>query len=306
MPPRLGLLTVLACAPAPGCLVPLASDDDVGADAHPELAECRGELDDDAVADAVLVTDEYGESVHEMIACGRLTVELCSAVISGVLEAIQIGSDDATPDGFTFADGVYRSAGSGALMELRFYLAEDTSFGKAGDLVRENLMRADSYLVDAALVVDLQAGTSELRYSRPGPLVELLGFGAAPANPLPVGLDDLDRVRARLGALAFDGIIQVDDVRPHARVTYAVDVPRTTASALVGGGTIDYELREADAMRRDLEQSLVVDHWGLQFLAHGTLRGDVEFHVDGGPLAYAGVLHWNDSGYPERELSCTP
>jgi hypothetical protein len=296
-------LLTLAVA-ASGCV--FTADDAGDPSGHDSrFAACRGDLDDEEVDEAVRIVDSYAYSVHEMIACGMLNVQLCMGVTSGVIEAMIAGRADATPDGWSFEDGVYRTAGNGATMETRFYLAVDTGFGKAGDRIEPNLFLVDSYLVDAVLAIDLSDGSTEIRYREHGPLVELMGFGPNPPNPLPVDAGDLDDLRARLGAIDFDARISVDDLQPAATVAYHVDVPRMGASALLGGEDMRYELVSADAQRGDLGQTLVVDDWDLAFLQQGVLDGDVAFHVDGGPLAYAGELSWQQSAYRDApQLRC--
>src|SRR5690606_11745134 len=116
------------------------------------LASCRGGASDEEIVDALVITDEYGASLHEMVGCGSLSVALCAGVISGIFDAIAAQSDDATPDGWEFVgEGVYRTSSSSTEMQMRFFLAEDFSFGSAGDPVRENLFLVDSYLVNAEL-----------------------------------------------------------------------------------------------------------------------------------------------------------
>lgn len=268
------------------------------------LDGCRGDATAAQQRDAVVIAQEYGESVHEMIACGALQVALVGAIVDGVLDAIVAGSNDATPEGWSFDDGVYRTAGNGATMETRFYLAADTSFGQAGDLVEENLFLVDSYLVGAVLVIDPADLSSEIRYTSAGPLVELMGFGATPPNPLPVGVDDLEQIQRRLGALDFETRIDLDDRREHATVVYHVDTPRMSAGALLDGGAMVLGLKSATAERGDLGQALVVDQWDLHFVEHGSLTGTVDTHVEGGPLPFAAQFVWDDSGYPVIELAC--
>ncbi|MBK8234801.1 MAG: hypothetical protein IPK74_04525 [Deltaproteobacteria bacterium] len=268
------------------------------------LDECPGDATPAQRRDAVVIAQEYGDSVHEMIACGMLQVALVGAIVEGIVDAIAAGTNDATPDGWSFDDGVYRTAGNGATMETRFYLAQDTSFGHAGDLVEHNLFLVDSYLVGAVLVVDLVDGVSEIQYASHGPLVELMGFGAAPPNPLPVDYTDLEQIQRRLGALDFETRIDLDDRREHATVVYHVDTPRMSAGALLDGEAMVLGLQSATAERSDLGQSLLVDRWDLHFVEHGSLTGTVDTHVEGGPLPFAAQFVWADSGYPEIELAC--
>lgn len=270
------------------------------------LSSCRGDADDDEVLDALVITNEYGESLHEMVACGQLGVALCMGVISGIFDAIAAQEGDATPDGWEFiGEGVYRTSSSSTEMQMRFYLAEDFSFGKAGDPVRENLFLVDSYLVNAVLAIDWSTGAAELQYDEPGPLVELLGMGAEPLNPLPVDWTDLTSLQAKLRALQFEGDIVVLDPRENATIAYDLHVPRQTADSLVSGTEpMRFQLTNVDGERDDLGQTIVMRDFDVGYASHGTLDGSVDFTIDGGPVEYAALLEWIDAPFPTRTVSC--
>lgn len=281
----------------------VVADDD---DALAALASCRGDADDSEVLDSLVITDEYGESLHEMVACGQLSVALCAGVISGIFDAIAAQSDDATPDGWEFVgEGVYRTSSSSTEMQMRFYLAEDFSFGSAGDPVRENLFLVDSYLVNAALSIDWTTGAAELVYDEPGPLVELLGLGVDPPNPLPVDWTDLADLQTKLRALEFEGDIVVLDPREHSTIAYDLHVPRQTADSLVSGTSpMRFQLTNADGDRADLGQTIVMRDFDVAYANHGTLDGSVDFTAQGGPVDYDAYLEWNDTPFPTRTVSC--
>lgn len=272
-----------------------------------QLAACRPDAGGDAdIAAAVVITDEYADSLHELIGCGGLSFALCAAVIDGVIDAIVAQSDDATPDGWEFmGDGVYRTGGEGTTMDVTFYLAEDFSFAQAGDPVTYDVFQVDSYLVGASLEVDLLKGKAQIEYAQPGPLVELLGFGADPPNPLPVDLGDLGSIKRKLRQLEFEGKVVVQDMREHSSIDYVLNVPRTSADAFVNGASpMRYELENVDGTRADLGQKIVTSAFDVAYANHGTLTGTVDFHVQGGPLEYDAHLAWDDMPYPERTLTC--
>jgi len=272
-----------------------------------QLAACRPDAGGDAdITGAVVITDEYAQSLHELIGCGGLSLALCSAVIDGVIDAIIEQSDDATPDGWEFVgDGVYRTGSGGTVMDATFYLAEDFSFAQAGDPVAHDVFLVDSYLVDARLRVDFASGKTRIEYDAPGPLVELLGFGAEPPNPLPVDLDDLASIKRKLRQLEFEGKVVVQDMREHSIIHYTLNVPRMSADEFVSGATqMQYELENVDGSRADLGQTIMTGLFDVAYANHGTLEGTVEFHVQGGPLEYDARLVWADTPYPERTLMC--
>jgi hypothetical protein len=301
-----------ACRAGSGSMPPSAPGTNDKA-ALEQLADCRpdavGDADAGGDADitaAVIITDEYAESLHELIGCGGLSFALCSAVIDGVIDAIIAQSNDATPDGWEFVgDGVYRTGSEGTVMDATFYLAEDFSFARAGDPVAYDVFLVDSYLVNARLRVDFTSGKTRIDYDAPGPLVELLGFGADPPNPLPVDLDDLASIKRKLRQLEFQGKVVVQDEREHSIIDYTLNVPRMSADKFVTGATtMRYELENVDGTRADLGQKIVTSLFDVAYANHGTLTGTVELHVDGGPLEYDATLSWADTPYPERTLMC--
>jgi len=279
-------------------------DDDDGGVSYAELAACRGEATDAEVIDTVAITGAYRDSLHEMVVCGGLAVSLCAAIVEGVIEAIQNASDDATPPAWSYDAGVYRTAGNGVEMEARFFYAQDFAVGQAGEQVQHNLFLVDSYLVDAKLVIDLFTGEAEIRYDEPGPLVELLGYGADPANPLPVTFADLADIQDRLRALELESVIVFDDERPTGTIRYHLATPRQSAGALLDGAGLRFDLQQADGERAALDQLLVVDSWNVEYNGYSALQGDVAFHVDGRHFPFAGTMRWEGKEFPERSLTC--
>ncbi len=318
------LLSVLL---APGCILVADDDEEIGGssvdddasdvdddgDPAPEpdelLRECRGDAD---VGDATQIVGDFDLSIHEMVACGGLSVTLCSSIVYGIAEAIIDNRSDATPDGWAFeGDGVYTSNAAGAGMTTRFYLAEDYAFGSAGDPLNENLFLSTTYLRGARVEIDFDPSdplstSASLHFEEPGPYVELLGFGPDPQSPIPVGSNTWAQVEAQLGTLEFESVVAVDDPQNQTTVRYEVTTPRMPAAALLSGGAMPYDLERADASRGDLEQDLIVDDWGVEFVNGniGALQGTVEFHVEGGPFRYLGALNYDDATYADIDLEC--
>lgn len=278
-------------------------DDDGSVDPYAELADCRGAASDAEVLDTIAITNAYGESLHEMVVCGGLGVSLAIALVEGVIEAVQNASNDATPPAWDFADGVYHTGSSTVDMEARFYYADDFEVGAAGELVPYNVFLVDSYLVDGELVVSLPSGETEIRYDEPGPLVELLGFGADPPNPLPVTFADLGDIEDRLGALEMETVVVLNDPRETGTIRYHLTTPRQPASSLVDGG-LRFVLEEADGERASLDQILAVDAWEVEYTGSQALDGEVAFHVDGRHFPFAGTMSWSGTQYPDRTLRC--
>lgn len=305
---------------APGCLITTVDDDDTGLEddafeddagepVDDRLLECRENYD---VDDATQIVGDFDLSIHEMVACGGLSVTLCSSIVYGIVEALADNRPDATPDGWVFeGDGVYTSSAAGAGMTTRFYLAEDYAFANAGDPLTENLFLASTYLRGASLEIDFDpsdplSADASLHFEGTGPYVELLGFGAEPQSPISVGLDTWSRVEAQLGTLTFESDIAVDDPQNQTTVRYEVHTPRMPASMLLSGGAMEFELVRADAAREGVGQDLIVDDWGVEFVNGnvGALQGTIEFHVDGGPFDYLGALNYDNATYADIDLQC--
>ena len=284
-----------------------ADDEDAPGSAAEQLADCRGGVSDAELADTVVIVDDYDNSLHEMVVCGGLAVSLCSAIVNGIIDAIVSRSNDATPAGWTYqGDGVYFTGGVSADMHMRFYLASDFEFGRRGDLVPHNLFLVDSYLVDARATVDVLSGRAEISFAEPGPMVELLGFGTDPPNPLILGLDDLASIDSRLRALELEGTVAVNDAQSKSVIRYDLDIPRMSAGALLDGVGMQYELRMASGSRADLEQQLVVDEWNVEFVqgSRGALTGNIDYHVDGRHFPFRGVMLYDNDVFATKLLSC--
>ena len=279
-----------------------------GGDLPEELEPLRSCGDDaDTIEATTEISAAYSESLHEMVACGGLAVVLCNGVVSGIINAILESRTDATPDSWAYeAGGTYRTEGEGVVMTTQFFLAEDFEFGQSGDLVTDNVFDTENYLVGAVVNVDLTTGRTTLGYDSTGPLVELLGHGAQPPNPIELSLNDLETLDDKLGALEFEADVDVDDVRDSGTIRYHVVTPRLAASALLGGSAMSYDLVEADGERSETGQTLVVDEWTIEFVdgSPGALDGSSRYHVTGGAFEYDAVATFDDSTMAETTFTC--
>lgn len=281
--------------------------DDGTVDPPADLEECRGDASDADVYDNVAIKDDYNASLHELVACGGLNARLCSSLIIGIVDAIVNNEDSALPPGWGYAgDGVYHTEGTGVTMDTQFYLAEDFEFGKAGDLITVNLFLASSYLKGYNAYLDFEGVVIE--YDEPGPLVELMGYGTNPPNPLVLDLDDLNSLNSRLKKLNFTTEIVMDDQRDLAVVQYHIDSPLTPANGLIDGThNLAYDLQSADAYRSDLDQELIVEEWNIEYGdTFGALDGTIDFRVEGGHFDWAGRFTYEESGYPDEDIYCAP
>jgi len=67
-----------------------------------------------------------------------------------------------------------------------------------------------------------------------------------------------------------------------------------------------YSLLQADGFRTDLDQTLVVDDWAIEFLDEdgGVLDGSIDFHVDGRHFPFVGVMTFMRDVFPQSDLNC--
>lgn len=306
---------------APGCVISAsgsgtdpddADDPTAGESELHALEACRGEASDEDLEEAVVIVGDYDQSIHEMVACGGLSVVLVSAITSGIVEAIIDNKSDATPDEWEFQDdGVYFTNSAMADMEARFYLAEDFAFGKAGDPLTENLFLVSTYLTGARVEIEFDINdplstSGELHFDGVGPYVELLGYGPDPQSPINITTQTWNNIQDNLAAIEFDSDVQVADTQSKSTVLYHVTTNRAPASTLLTGGSMGFELQMADASRGDLSQNLVVENWGIDFVDQGggALDGAIDFRVEGGPLDYEGSLVYDNSTFGDPELRC--
>jgi hypothetical protein len=275
---------------APGCIfvdddwedddqADLIDDDDDGTAVNRTL-ECQGEVSVEIEAEADILIAAFRNSLAEMIGCGQLTVDLAGGVRSGILDAIIDNRPDATPAGWIYrGDGVFTSTAAQADMETRFYLASDFAFGQQGDAVEHNVFLVASYLEGARVrVPDPLSFEAELHYDSPGPLVELLGYGTEPPNPIIVDLNTVTGLGDKIAALEFESEVSVEDVDGDATIMYALHTERMAANALLTGAPMRYELDSLVARRDGLD--IDVTDWTSEFFNTGTVQGSVRFDID--------------------------
>ena len=153
--------------------------------------------------------------------------------------------------------------------------------GCAPAVVVPNLFDLDSYLVGVSISHDQGQPEFEVHYSGTGPLVELLGRGAHPPNPIVLGLDDIE-LPYQLGRLKM--VAQIDVVHPLGDdlLVYQVLSKPRRLNPLLADGAIDFNAFSSITTTLD----------GAQLTADSD--GDFGF-ADGGGGALDGVMTWSVS-----------
>lgn len=265
---------------AGGCLVVA---DDLDPEARSTLV-CEGSasVSIEIEAEAETLTNDFEDSLMEMLVCGQLSVELVDGVQSGVWRAIIDGRSDATPEGWVHQDdGTYLTGSATTDMTSAFHLSRDTSFGAKGDRIEANVFRVDSYLDNPRVVIStdsLLSGKGELHFDAAGPLVELLGFGAEPSSPIAVDVGDAAKLASKLDDLEFRSDIHYVDADGETTIMYDVQTRPLPASALLLGEALQYEVEAITATRG--EMTLDVTTWAMDFRDEQGISGQVDVRVD--------------------------
>lgn len=281
-----------------------------------DLDPCANGYGDAEISDTVQIVDDFEDSAHEMIACGGLVFSIVGALISGAVELVEDPSSSTLPEQYTYdGAGTYHvdvQAFQDVRMDVKFHLARDYAFGKAGDLVTENLFSMSSYLKGARSTLVSNPSnpldvTVEIDYDEPGPLVELLGYGATPPNPLVLDAGDLDTLGGGLAGLEVDATIFFTDHPGVSTIEYDVESPRMLASSIFSGAAMQLDMVNADGRRLDLNQDLDVHTWTVEYAdGVGALIGDIGFIVRGDRFDFEAQLHYDSSGWPQTSITCAP
>ncbi len=299
-------ILLLGVALLPGCILGGLGTGTIG-----ETGEDTTELEGCAPAGAdielhVEISADFQNSMHELVVCGGLTIKIAVAASQALYELIFESVSDATPGGFQYmGDGTYKSGDASTDMGLRFVYGADYAAGGQGDPILHNIFVLDSYLVSPS--VSSNGVTVTVNYDEPGPLVELLGFGATPANPLVLTLADSLTVSSELNKIRVAGDILVDDSAGAATVDYTVNIePSPVADLILPFGSLDFSLVDAGATREDPAQTLTSTSFGVSYTDSGSeLDGAVEFEVRGGEFDYQGTLDYSTGdAYGVLNLSC--
>lgn len=148
-------------------------------------------------------------------------------------------------------------------------------------------------------------GTIEICYGDVGPLVELLGFGASPPNPLVIGLNDTGRLTNGVRGLHVQSVISLHDESGSSVITYDIESPRALVSALLTGNTLDLNAVAASGTRDALSQVLTVDTWDVTYVdGVGELDGEISFDVAGDNFPFHASLVYPQSNQPDVTISC--
>jgi hypothetical protein len=281
-----------------------ASDCGSFVDYDGSLDGCSAGVSQSELDATLIVVTNTADSYHEMVACGGLAMDLTVSLVQVVASAVADAADVEIPGAYEYAgDGRYVTASSGTTMTVEYLLGGDYQLGNEDDVVPYDLFEWSNYLAGASVSVDELHQELEISYDAAGPLVELLGFGANPPNPLVVDLANVYTIGAPIERLKMRASVDVVDGQGANTVTYALQSDPRRLSPLLADGAIDYDLIAAET--RGTADHLTTTSWGVGYNdVAGALNGEIEFQVRGGAVPVDGTFTYAGSTYPTITLAC--
>lgn len=297
-------------------------DLDAQASAFAELSACREGLTDAELGASLLLAYDLDASVHELIACGGLTVQIAIGLVTGVVGMV-VDDDDVMPAGLQFqGQGVYlsRSSLGASTMDMRVRLYERS--GEDYVLVEEDLFERDNYLthvrVEAGASADVEfdirnpldttvSGDASLalHYEQAGPWAKLLGLGDPPPNPIEV--TDVTDIDPDFGSIYLETEVDIHDVKGDSDIQLTVKTPLVRLVDLFDGGALAYEVTGLTASNADLRQTLTLESWDVRFVEHATLTGSTQVRVESPArraASYGATLAYDHSAFAAIDFRC--
>lgn len=303
---------------------PIPGDDGTGTEAAivASLAGCSEGLSNEKLTSSLLLAYDADGSVHELIACGGLTIQVAVGLITGVVSMI-VDDEDATPEGLSFeGEGVYVSrselGASTMTMSVRLY----ERVGSEYVLAQANLFDVDSYLTGVSVEAEGSASVDfditdpldtsvdadasvVISYEEAGPWAKLLGLGDPPPNPIEVS--DLAELDPDFSNIYIETEIELHDVKGGSDIEMVFTTERVGLLDLFDHGSLDYELVSMKASNAELRQTMTLNDWGVAFVQHGQLSGSASFNVSSRArlgLDYDAVLTYENSAYATVSFAC--
>ncbi|NIW32082.1 MAG: hypothetical protein GWN25_34890 [Actinobacteria bacterium] len=196
-------------------------------------------------------------------------------------------------------------------MEVAVHLAEDTSFGQAGDRITWDLFEPSNWFTEltvrASASVDLTGETRtdlEIDFGGTAPGAELLGVNAGDSGTIEL---NTDQIRELLGNLELRSFIRVEESRLGTELVWEIDTPAGKVGDLFDR---DAELRtqliDASGTHPETGQALGLGEWAISYTTGhgGTTDGTVTFDVVGGAFDYAVTMTYPHRRAPDVQLSC--
>lgn len=280
----------------PGQTEPLPDQDD----------SCLDDAPASAVQTDLQTIDETGQSYHEMVACGGLSFQinrnLTEVLVSSLLESQGIE----VPGGFEWdGEGRYVSSSGGTDMSVSYFYGDDFEVGLEDELVVHDLFDFGNYLRGVTVEADLDGGLDgaiDVHWASTGPLVELLGRGPTPPNPIHFELDALE-LPYRIGRLKTRTEIAVQTSSGTSTVVYTLASETRRIRPLLDDSELEFETLSSQTINAH-GGVLSSTTWGVGYNdVAGALDGAIDFELDGA-VALAGRYSFAQSTTPEVSWTC--
>jgi hypothetical protein len=279
---------------------------------------CAADLDQADLDDLLAPISAAADGLGDLPMGGRLAMELSDGLVDVVPYLMADLGEVLIPIWFGYGgEGRYVSASSvtwswgdqswtaSGSETVEYLLGGDyEQLGPEDTVVPADLFDRDSYLVNPSFGLDPRSGDVLLSYDEAGPLVELLGFGADPPNPIAVPPSEVDEVGAAIPRLKMRSTLVLDypDHLAHAHLEVVSD-PRRISPLLADQG---FDLDRIDgAATSDGGRRWTATDLALAYDDHqdGHLTGTVGFRVDGEP-SLEGTFAYDGSPWPQITLAC--
>ncbi|KYF54947.1 hypothetical protein BE08_15530 [Sorangium cellulosum] len=292
---------MLCCALAMGCV----GTEWERREQAESLEDCWDGVSEEDIQDNILITEEYARALEASLTISWLPVLFAIDFSFAVMESFSNapGTTSWTFDAGVYRHeattdaGVYRHEATTAAVELR-------AFAPSGEPLTHNIFELESYLVGAT--VTREGDVVSIAYDEPGPLVEHLGFGPTPDNPLVIGSGEVDSMQASLGRIEVEPTAVAFAVTPELDWDFRMRSGRTSLASLQLGELLTWEIIEVNARREALDQTLTTEAWEVHSSAT-KVGGYTTFTVTGGLFPYRGRIDFIEVPFvvrAERELEC--
>jgi hypothetical protein len=220
------------------------------------LDACRGALADADLSLHVGAWSEFQASFSDVIAADKSFAD-AGSTLSGFVQSL-VSGNAGLPGGFKYQGNGVVSANptSDATVDVRFYLASATSYGKAGDPITFNVFDPANYFqglsASASVSVDLSGvhTSVQLQFTKAGPGAELLGLGSSSGSPLTI---DVGQLTSRLGTVGMAATSTVDRANGATVIRLqAVTAPQPANT--LSGSTVPLQIQGFSGTRSDLGQ----------------------------------------------------
>jgi hypothetical protein len=302
---RISLIAALAVACTPSSSSSTSTPDSDPSPTVPLDQSCTDGVSQSLVNEQIAVMEETEASYHEMIACGGLAFQVSSSLYEILITSILNSNGVEVPSGFVYnGDGTYGTASDSSTMTVHYLYGDDLEVGAEDEPILYDLFDFDNYLRGVSAAIDYLAQEAEISYDSAGPLVELLGKGANPPNPMRLSLDEIEEPY-RLGRVKMVTEVTTDDPREGATVSYTLtSAPRRINPMLKGDSALTFDLTSSTTIAAN-GATLTSTEVGIDYDdTPGNLTGDIPFELRGGGLDLDGVLSYQNSTYAEVSWWC--